>query len=265
MHIQVLVATMNQHDDSIVNKMNICCDSIVANQTDREEIKDITINGFKHKIISTRTRGVGLNRNIALLASDSDIVVFADDDVVYNDDMATRVKSAFDEVPQADIIVFGLDMVKNGEVFERRRCKKQKLHIWNSMKYGTCRIAARRKALIDKNITFHQCFGGGCVFSMGEDSLFLKKCFDSGLKVYSYDYVLGTCSKDQSSWFTEYNEKYFFDKGVLIRNLFPYTAYLMIFYFGLFFKRNTSINVPKRLSLMFSGVRAGKRMIPYRE
>lgn len=265
MRMQVLVATMNQHDDSLVNKMNISCDSVIANQTDREAIENTEIKGFKHKIISTQTHGVGLNRNIALMAADSDIVLFADDDMVYNDDMTTRVRCAFDEMPQADIIIFGLDMVKNGEVFDRRRCKKQKLHLWNSMRYGTCRMAARRKALIEKNISFHQCFGGGCPFSMGEDSLFLKKCFDSGLKVYSYDYVLGTCSKDQSSWFVDYNEKYFYDKGVLIRNLFPRSAYLMMFYFALFFKRNTKISAFKRLGLMFSGVRAGKKMIPYGE
>ena len=82
------------------------------------------------------------------------------------------------------------------------------------MRFGACRMAVRRQALVDNNITFSQCFGGGCEFSSGEDSLFLKSCFDAGLKVYSHSYVLGTCCKDSSTWFVGHNEKYFYDKGV---------------------------------------------------
>ena len=59
---------------------------------------------------------------------------------------------------------------------------------------------------------FFQNFGGGCIYSSGEDSLFLKACFERGLKVYSNAYVLGSCCKDVSSWFRGFNEKYFYDK-----------------------------------------------------
>lgn len=265
MNLQVLVATMRQNDFSIVEKMNIRCDSVIANQSDCEGIARQTVEGHEQVLITTKTRGVGLNRNIALLAASADIVLFADDDMVYADDMPEQVMAAFEQVPQADVIVFGLDMVKDGMVFDKRRCERKHLHVWNSMRYGTARIAVKRKALVDNNILFHQCFGGGCAFSCGEDSLFLKKCFDSGLKVYSYDYVLGQCCKDQSSWFVGYNEKYFYDRGVLVRHLFPRSAYLMALYFGICFKRKTDINVLKRLLLIYSGVARGKKMIPYSE
>ena len=133
------------------------------------------------------------------------------------------------------------------------------------MRYGTYRIAIKRKALIDNNITFNQCFGGGCKFSAGEDSLFLKACFDCGLKVYSDSYVLGSCCKDTSSWFTSYDEKYFYDKGVLVRKLFPGSSYIMALYFGACFKRETELNIIKRLKLVYAGVRGGKNMITYNE
>lgn len=264
MSFQVLVATMQQNDFSIADKMNIHCGSVIANQAEREEITNQVFETYEHKMITTSTRGVGLNRNIALLAATADIVLFADDDVTYSDDMPQRVVDAFAEIPKADVIVFGMDMQRDGKIFEKRRCKKKRIRIWNSMRYGTYRIAARREALIENNITFHQCFGGGCEFGSGEDSLFLKKCFDSGLKIYSHDYVLGSCSKDKSSWFTGCNEKYFYDKGVLLRHLFPSTAYLMAFYFSFRFKRETIIKPFKRFCLMCFGVRYGKKMIPYR-
>lgn len=261
--MQVLVATMHQTDASIIQKMNIRCSAVVANQADREEIMTQKTAFGECKMITTKTRGVGLNRNIALLAATEEILLLADDDVVYHDDMPQAVSDAFSDLPMADVIIFGMNIVKDGTITERRTSPIRRLRVWNSMRFGTYRIAVRRKALLDHNITFHQRFGGGCSFSAGEDSLFLKACFDAGLKVYSHNYVLGSCCKDTSSWFTGYNEKYFYDKGVLVRKLFPKTAYLMALYFGLRFKRETKIGPLKRLRLVYAGVRAGKIMNPY--
>lgn len=263
--MQVLVATMHQNDVSLAEKMNIRSSAVIANQADREEIVSCETEFGNIKMITTATRGVGLNRNIALMAADAEILLFSDDDVVYNDDVAENVTAAFETLPQADVIVFGMDIVKNGKITERRHLKRGRLKVWNSMRFGTYTVAVRRSSVIKKNVTFNQCFGGGCPFSAGEDTLFLKSCFDAGLKVYSYDYVLGTCSKDSSSWFAGYNEKYFYDKGVLVRNLFPKTAYVMALYFGIRFKRKTDLGVFKRLKYIYTGVRKGKKMIPYGE
>ena len=263
--MQVLVATMHQNDVSLAEKMNIRSSAVIANQADREEIVSCETEFGNIKMITTATRGVGLNRNIALMAADAEILLFSDDDVVYNDDVAENVTAAFETLPQADAIVFGMDIVKNGKITERRHLKRGRLKVWNSMRFGTYTVAVRRSSIIKKNVTFNQCFGGGCPFSAGEDTLFLKSCFDAGLKVYSYDYVLGTCCKDSSSWFVGYNEKYFYDKGVLVRNLFPKTAYVMALYFGIRFKRKTDLGVFKRLKYIYAGVRKGKKMIPYGE
>ena len=257
--LQVLLATMNQNDLSIAEKMNLRCSAVIANQAGREE----TVCKDNMKMITTATRGVGLNRNIALLAADAEIVLFADDDVVYHDDMEKAVLAAFQENPKADVLIFGMDMGKGGKVTERRNEKKRRLRVWNAMRFGTYRIAARRSALLRENIFFHQQFGGGCPFSAGEDSLFLKSCFDRGLKVYAHDYVLGRCCKDSSSWFVGYNEKYFYDKGVLVRRLFPRLHPVMGLYFGLRFKRKTDIGPAKRLKLVYAGIRGGKTMEKY--
>lgn len=263
MNLQVLVATMHQRDLSLYEKMNIRCSAVIANQAeDRQMLCQSTPYG-EVQMITTPTVGVGLNRNAALLLSQGDILLFADDDVIFEDDMPKEVIGAFEKLPQADVIVFGLRMVKNGEVIETRRMKQGRLRVYNSMRYGTCRIAVRREAYLRANLSFHQMFGGGCPFSAGEDSLFLKSCFDKGLRVYGYDYVLGSCIKDSSSWFVGYNEKYFYDKGVLVRKLFPKSAYLMAFYFGAVFKRETTVSLVRRLRLVYAGVRAGKKMTPY--
>ena len=100
--LQVLVATMGQQDLSLAEKMNIDCAAVIANQDDREEIQ----KQGRVKMITTATRGVGLNRNIALLAADAELLLLADDDVVYYEGMAEAVEKAFAESPKADVLIF---------------------------------------------------------------------------------------------------------------------------------------------------------------
>lgn len=263
--LQVLVATMNRFDDSLAEKMNICSNVVIANQSDRDEVTRRDTRFGNVTMITTPTKGVGLNRNIALLASDGDILLFADDDVVYNDDMPVQVLRAFEDNPKADVIVFGINYIREGKIFEKRHHQKRRLHVWNALRYGTCTIAVRRSSIFRHNITFNQNFGGGCAFGSGEDSLFIKSCFDCGLKVYSDSYILGFCSKDTSTWFNGYNDKYFYDKGVLVRYLFPKSAYVAAMYFAVNFKRQTEIGVLRRIKLIYSGVRGGKTLQPYKE
>lgn len=263
--MQVLLATRNQQDFSIAEQMNIACDAVIANQAGEASVTQRQGAEGTWKMITTDTKGVGLNRNIALLAATAEIVLFADDDVVYNDGMPHAVTAAFRENPRADVIVFGMDIVKDGAVTERRHLKSRQLRVTNAMRFGTYTIAARRSALLRHNITFHQMFGGGCPFSAGEDSLFLKACFDHKLRVYSHSYVLGSCRKDTSSWFTGYHEKYFYDKGVLLRYLFPKMHYVMAPYFAFRFKRKTQIPPMHRLKLILAGIRGGKNMLPYED
>lgn len=263
--LQVLVATMHQRDFSLVEKMNIRCDAVIANQADRNSFDALDTACGRAVMITTDTRGVGLNRNIALLAADAELLLLADDDVVYNDDMPQAVCAAFRENPQADVMIFGMDILRNGVVSEKRHLPRKKRHVWDSLKFGTYTIAVRRKSILQYNITFSQLFGGGCMYSAGEDSLFLKACFDAGLKVYSHEYVLGTCCKDTSTWFTGYGEKYFYDKGALVRHLFPKTCCLMAPYFAIRFKRETQVPVMKRLKLVYRGLRGSKTLQPYQE
>ena len=263
MKLQVLVATMGQKDLSLAKKMNIRCDAVIANQDNREETVCGDTPYGRVTMITTATRGVGRNRNAALSAADGEFLLLADDDVVYYDDMPAQVTAAFAEHPRADVLLFGMDIVKGGAVIQRRQEPLRRVRLCNAMHYGAVRIALRRSALETAGITFHESFGGGCPFSAGEDSLFLKSCLDAGLKLYAHPYVLGTCCKDTSTWFVGYNEKYFYDKGVLVRQLFPRTAYLMALYFGLWFRRETPLGPWQRLRLVYAGVRGGERLIPY--
>ena len=263
--LQVLLVTMNRQDFSIAEQMNITCDAVIANQAGRVSVEQVQTAAGTWEMITTDTVGVGVNRNIGLLAATAEFVLFADDDACYRDDMPEAVVAAFRENPKADLIIFGIDYVKNGQIIEERRMKNKRLRVTNAMRYGACAMAARRESLLKKNITFHQMFGGGCPFSSGEDSLFLKTCLDRKLKVYGSEYVIGSCRKDVSSWFTGYHEKYFYDKGVLLRSLFPKAHYWLAPYYAFCFKRETAVPAFRRFRLILAGIRGGKKMLPYEE
>ena len=192
--------------------MNLTCSAVIANQNEKNEFSCINYEGNQIKMITTDTKGVGKNRNIALVFSSADILLFADEDVVYNSGFAEGVVEAFNRFPEADVVVFGMDLTKKGIVYKRVRGNDKKLRVWNSLHYGTYVIAVTRKAVLKCNLHFSELFGGGCVYSSGEDSLFLLDCYRKKLKVYSSSYVLGTNPKDVSTWFFGYNNKYFFNK-----------------------------------------------------
>ena len=108
MKIQVLVAAMNQTDFSLIKKMNIKTDAIVGNQCDRNLIEKIDIGEQSVLYLNFAERGVGLNRNNALMRADGDICLFADDDMIYTDDYVEIIERAYKEIPDADVIIFNL-------------------------------------------------------------------------------------------------------------------------------------------------------------
>lgn len=265
MKLEILVATTRRKDLNWISKMNLQCDTIIANQSDYYGYEESLYNGKKIQMLSTKTIGVGKNRNLTLLMSDADIIIFADDDMSYYDGVENAVKKAFEKLPNADVIVFGLDMVRKGSVYERRKENIKKKFLINSLKYGTCRIAVRREALVKKNITFSTLFGGGCLYGSGEDSLFLKDCFQSKLRIYSYPHVLGSCSKDYSSWFTGYDKKFFFDKGALLNAMFPKMKNIVKIYFAIHFLKKSDLNLRTIIRYMNKGITAFENLTDYRE
>lgn len=260
MKLEVLVATMGQDDLSLHKKMNIKCDALIANQCGQWKFEEEVYEYGKIRMISSDTKGVGINRNLGLQLADTDIILFADDDIVYYDSELKGVIDAFEELPEADVILFGIEYTRDGEVFEKRHNKTKRLHLWNALKYGACRMAVRKKAIVKNNISFSTLFGGGTIYGSGEDSLFLRACFDARLKVYSHSYVLGACAKDSSSWFTGFNEKYLFDKGAWIACAFPKAKHFVKWYFIWRFSKKAKMSFGKTKRYINKGIKAYKEL-----
>lgn len=232
MKVQVLISTMHQKDYSLLDIMNIQTDAIVVNQCDENRIDEFEYKGHAVKWISLKERGVGLSRNTAMMRADADILLFADDDVVYEDGYEDKVLQAFSENSQADIIVFNLQSL-NAERPEYIDTKNRKLHLFNCLRYGAFRIAIRRSTVLRANITYSLLFGGGAKYQAGEDNLFITNCLQKGLKGLASVECLGTVKQETSTWFKGYNDKYYFDKGALFAAMYGKCAKFFLILFEL--------------------------------
>lgn len=227
MRLQVLISTMHQKDHSLLDKMNIQSDAIVVNQCDRNEIENFEYAGHNILWMSLNERGVGLSRNTALMRADADIVLFADDDVVYDDGYEKKVIESFEKFKEKDILIFRVEST-NKERPTKKEKKDHNLSWFNSMKYGAVRIAIRTAAIRKANVFYSLLFGGGAKYQAGEDTLFIQQCLQKGLKAESVQERLGVVEQKESTWFKGCNEKYFYDKGVLIRACFGFWAKPML-------------------------------------
>jgi glycosyltransferase involved in cell wall biosynthesis len=219
MNVEVLVAAMHQKDHSLIEKMHLKSDAIVANQSDYNSIESFEWNGYKIRYLNFAERGVGLNRNNALMRASGDICLFADDDMVYVDDYVGKVQKAFEKYPDADVIAFNLIEPKITRYVIK---KAYKVGFLSYLRFGTARVAVRLKSIREKGIYFNQCFGGGTEHSHGEDNIFLTDCLRKGLKMYAIpEYIAELTEERPSTWKCGYNEKYFYDQGALYRMISP--------------------------------------------
>ena len=210
--VQVLVSTMNQSDKSLVDKMNIQTDAIIVNQCNEFGVDLQDHKGHAIQWLHFAERGVGLSRNNALMRSKADILLFADDDMVYYDEYASVVRELFSKNPDVDIVIFNID-----EPTQTRR-RNTKAHYTKKCGYGAARLAVRRQSVMMHGIFFNLSFGGGTQFSCGEDTLFLRECVKKGLKIYAVPQSIAVLTEErESTWFKGYTDKYFMDQGVLLK------------------------------------------------
>ena len=232
--VQVLVACMHQSDDSLYKEMNLQTDAILANQCDEYSYIEFTeSDGNTVKLISTADRGVGKNRNKALMNAEGKYLLCSDQDMIYVDGYEQIIVDSFEKCPDADMIVFNLEYLNRFTPQKKEVNNFKRIHLWNCMRYGTARVAIKRSAVEKHCLSFSTLYGGGAEFSAGEDSLFLRKAFSCGLKMYASPVTIAKVKQEESSWFKGYTDKFFIDKGVLIANAFPVMKYFLILYFAL--------------------------------
>lgn len=203
MRVEVLASVMNQSLKCIAERMGIESDAVIINQTDHfgyEEYEHSCGDSVrKIRCYHFVERGVGLSRNNALMRAEGDILLFSDEDIVYDSGYEDKILTEFAKHPKADFLLFNMRVGETRATYHTE--KFHRVHIWNAGRYPTYSFAVRREKIQAANITFSLLFGGGAKYSNGEDSLFLKDCLRYGLKVYAVPVELGEERERESTWF----------------------------------------------------------------
>lgn len=225
MKLQFLVSAVNQDVRALAEKMNLQAEGIIIDQCRENRYEEFEYRGMRMRCYHFAEKGVGLSRNSALLRADGDICLFSDEDIVYAQGAAQAVLDAFAAHPEADMLLF------NVKVQDLRRTywtdSFHRVHLYNCGRYPAYSFALRTQKMHAKNLSYSLLFGGGAKYSNGEDSLFIRDCLKAGLKVYAVPVEIGEEVPRPSTWFHGYDEKFFYDRGVLYHVLYGRLAVLL--------------------------------------
>ena len=261
MKMQILVSAVNQDGRELAERMRLPAESILIVQGKENRYDEWERCGNQIRCYYFAERGVGLSRNNALLRADGDLCLFSDEDIVYCPDAAEKVVRAFEEHPEADMLLFNVKVHP-----DRRTYWTESFHRvrwYNSGRYPAYSFALRTERMHAKNLSYSLLFGGGAKYANGEDSLFLKDCLRAGLKVWAVPEEIGEEVPRPSTWFHGYDERFFHDRGVLYRALYGPLAGLMGLRFLLRGRGKmwgeSGMSFARAKKLLFSGIRDGRK------
>lgn len=212
MKFQVLISTMFQNDETILDKMNIQSDVVVINQCNDESKRTFY---YKQKYlvlwINTKERGLSKSRNMAINNSCADYLLIADDDEIFVDNYIQLISKSIDENPYYSIYRFKIEGIE--KEFKQYPKKNIKIGFLKALKVSSVEIVIDRKCLLKNKIKFNELIGSGTPFLMGEESALLYSCLRKKMKIIGIPCKIADLHMDNSTWFTGFNEKYFVGKG----------------------------------------------------
>lgn len=230
MKVEVLCTTMHQKDFSKYAEMNLQTNAVIANQADFNGFEEKEINGKKVKLVTTDTRGLSKNRNIAIenISDDTDYVVFSDDDLKFFDGYENIILEEFKKHPEAEAIKFNLNCISKRKIHMNpitifHRANRREVTSW-----GVLAIAFKKNIILDKKYTFNERFGTGTENFCGEDSIFLQRIVRDEVKLYASPTYIAEIDQENSSWFEGHNEKYFTVGGMVINECYPLLSYGLV-------------------------------------
>ena len=228
MKVEVLLSCMHEKDFSLIKQSNLQeVNVLMVNQCDAGK-EEMIVNGEKHRMLRTHTRGLSVSRNLAIAKSEADICVFADNDEVFVDNLVMKVKQAYEQIVDADIIIFRIFNFHRrlGKVTKRLK-KLDLLHVCSLQ--ITFRVSS-----IKNNICFDKNLGAGTGNGALEENKFLLDCYKAGLKIYYVPVDIATLRDGESTWFRGFDEEFFFNRGKTTRYIFGapfallYGAYYLV-------------------------------------
>lgn len=256
MTLEVLVSCMHQEDGTLLGRSRISGDAVVINQCNWEDYREYSTAHGIGRMFSTRQRGLTKSRNMAVQNARADVCLLCDDDEVFVPNYEQKVLSAYETLPQADVII--LKMVNRPPSFPDRIMP---LRFPKTMKVSSWQISFRRQRLLDSGVRFDELLGAGTGNGAEEELKFLLDCEKAGLKIYYVPTEIASVGQEQSTWFSGFTETFFENRGATTRYILgfvPAAAYAVYYVVRKKNRYKGQITPRKALSATFRGIRENK-------
>ena len=259
MSVEVLISTMHKEKDeySLLDYMNIQTNAVVINQCNRCDKKVFNHNGNKIIWIDTTERGLSKSRNKAIANASSDICLLADDDEILLDGYKDIIEKAFYKHQDYDLIRFKIRGIEKN--FKEYQIKPCEINMRLSLKISSVEVAFKRKTIVDKALIFDELIGAGTEFLMGEENAFIVDYLRKKCRAWYEPVEIAKLHVGNSSWFTGFNEEYYFARGASYAAISPMGSYFLSILFALKHRKNTALSIVKTSCLMFRGIRCYKK------
>lgn len=174
--LEILISTKDRDNLDFLNSIFINNDThtnsiLIINQT--QNINFSCPHSDNINLVNVSETGLSKSRNLAIEKAKSDICLFADDDIVYENDYDSIILNAFNLNPSADIITFKMNDLKGNSFKDYPIIKK---HNKKSLSFvNSVVIAFRRDSIISNKVLFDENFGLGSIFQTADEYVFLRK------------------------------------------------------------------------------------------
>lgn len=253
---EILLSCMFLSDSKeMIKRSHITSDTVIINQCDEENYKEENICNALLRTFSVTDRGLTKSRNLAISKSQADICIICDDDEIFNEGYEKAVSSAYDALPDADIIIF--DMVdrplKWGNSIKR-------LGYIDLMSVSSWQITFRREKLLASGVLFDENMGAGSGNGAEEEFRFLTQCRKAKLRIYHYPFRLASVAQTQSTWFKGFDEEFFVNRGNTTRYIMGLPLSVLYAAYYAFAKRKqlSGISMLRAFSYTVKGIKENR-------
>lgn len=251
--IQIIVSAQNIRNDDearkMIEEMNISSKYLIINQTDYyDDIKE-------KNIITKHEKGLSKSRNCGIKESNSDIILFADNDIKYHEGYEKIIENAYEKYTDADIICFYVKSKnKNRKI---KRINTGRIFYIKAMKVTSFEISCKKDSIINNQLLFDENYGAGSKYNRGEEQIFLYEALRKKLKIYFVNKEIATVEQDESSWFCGYDENFFEVQGHVFKKLSNKFYVLLILQYAIrkYFLYYKKISLLKATNAMFRGTK----------
>jgi len=207
------------------------------------------------RVLNSNEKGLSKSRNKAIQNASKNICLFTDDDVVFTENLKTKIFSAFEKDSKTSIITF--NHVRIGDTEPQKKAIKTFIHdqksIWN---VSSIEIAFKLNDIKESNIWFDENFGLGSFFETAEEFLFLKSALSQNLKV-SFNPEIIVSHPQFSSGKNEGSDSIIYARSALFYKLYHNFAYVWLIKYVFFLIRRKSIKIseiPKKIKAGINGI-----------